>query len=228
MPRLWLVAAFVSQVTLLTPLTSQESDSMYRGRQCDKHLTELRMPGVADVGDSVRLDAVLTRDADAQKRITSARLRFGKDGLLRGVDVRGALSSWAASEIKDTIRAIAQSIGPYPHDFKVNLVRVNATGQIRVLAETVTCEPRQHVTPEAKSQLRRIQGEVPRGSVHRDALVQFILEADGRVSDAWMWDGTGFANVDSLTMQLFRAMRFDPAIVGRSAVATLLIQPFKF
>ena len=228
MSKVWLLAALAAHFTFRTTLGAQGGDSLYAGRHCDKRLTELRLPSLFDLGDSARLDAVLSRGADPQAPMTWAELRFGKDGLLRGVDVRDARSSSARSEIGDTIRAAVRPIGKHPRDFKINLVRVNTRGQIRLLAETATCEPQQHVTPEVTALIRQIHRDAPETNVHRDAVVQFILEPDGSVSDARLEVSTGVPRVDSLAMRLLHAMRFDPGIVGRTAVAALVRQRFKF
>jgi TonB family protein len=222
---LLLVAA---HMPFLPTLGAQASDSAFAGRHCDQRLAELRIPSLLELGDSARLDAVLSRGADPQAHTTGAELRFGKDGLLRGVDVKGARSSSARSEIRDTIRAAVRPISGQPRDFNINLVRVNTTGLVRILAGTATCPALQNVTPEAKALVRQIQRDAPGPRVYRRAVVDFILEPDGHVSDSWIDVSTGVPGVDSLAMQIFRAMHFNPAIAGRTTVAALLTQPFEF
>lgn len=228
MPRVWHTAAFAAQLIFVATLGAQADDSAFAGRHCDKRLTELRLPSLLDLGDSARLDAALSRGADPGAHATGAELHFGKDGLLRGVDVSGARSSSARAAIKDTIRAAVRPIGDQPRDVNINLVRVNATGLVRILAGSATCPALQHVTPESKAMIRQIQRDAPGPRVYRRAVVRFIVEPDGHVSDAWIDVSTGVPGVDSLAMQLFHAMRYDAAIVGRTTAATLLTQPFEF
>jgi TonB family protein len=109
-----------------------------------------------------------------------------------------------------------------------NLLRVNSTGQVRLLALTATCPALGRATPEYKALLRQIQRDTQGPRVYRRVLVRFILEPDSHVSDAWIDVSTGVPGLDSLAMQLFHTMRYDPAIVGRTTVATLLTQPFEF
>ena len=226
--KIWLLAATAAHLLWTTTLDAQRGDSVYSKRRCNNRLRDMRMPLLAEVGDSVRFADLLNRGADPQAHITWVELSFGKDGALHRVDVRDARSSSARTLIKDSIRASVSSIGPYPRDFRVNLVRFNTTGEVRLLAETATCEPESHETPEAAALIREIHRDAPESHVHRDAVIQFVLESDGKVSDAWLQVGTGFSQVDSLAMQLFRVMRFDPAIVGHTPVAALVQQPYKF
>ncbi len=186
------------------------------------------MPVLADIGDSVRLADLLGRGADPQAHITSVVLRFRKDGDLRDVHVSHARSPSAGAEISDSIRPIVNPIGAHPRDFDISLVRLNATGQVRLLAATATCVPQAHLTPEAAAVLTKIRRDHSESWIYRRAVVEFIFDADGQVRGAWLSPGTNVTVVDSLLMELFRAMRFDPAIVGRTPTAALVQQPFDF
>jgi len=226
--KVWLLAATAANLLLTTTLDAQRGDSVYSKRRCNNRLRDVRMPLLGELGDSVRFADLLSRGADQRAHITWVELGFGKDGALHRVDVKDARSSSARTLIKDSIRASVSSIGPYPRDFRVNLVRFNTTGDVRLLAETATCDPESHETPEAAALIREIHRDFPESHVHRDALIQFVLESDGTVTDAWLQVSTGFTQVDSLAMELFRVMRFYPAIVGHTPVAALVRQPYKF
>jgi TonB family protein len=182
------------------------------------------MPSLGELGDSAQLALVLSRGADPQAPVTFAALRFDKKGLLRqanGVNVR---SPEARSKMEDTLRTVIRAIGASPRDFEVNLAWVNTTRQLRLLAKTATCEPQRHITPQGEALLRRNRGRM----IRRTAVVEFILEADGHVAEAWIAVSAGSPGADSLAMQLFRETRFSPAIVGRRPVAALVGQPFEF
>ena len=226
--RIWSLAAIAARLLLTTTLDAQRGDSVYSRRGCNKRLSELRMPVLSELGDSVRFADLLSRGADPQAHITWVELSFGRDGALRRLEAKDARSSSARTLIKDSMRASVNSIGAYPREFRVNLVRFNTTGEVRLLAETATCEPDSHQTPAAAALIREIHRNVPESHVHRDAIIQFVLESDGQVSDAWIRVSTGVSQVDSLAMQIFRVMRFDPAIVGQTPVAALVQQPYKF
>ena len=228
MSKLYLFMVTAAYLLQVATVGAQSRDTVYSGRLCDSRLKTLQMPLLAEVGDSATLDALLSQGADPRAHITLVEFRFGKDGSLRRLDVRGARSSSARAQIRDGVRAVVGSTTLFPGEFRINVVRLNATGRIRLLAETTTCAPRQHVTPQVTTLINRIHHAAPVTQVHRDAVVEFILEADGRVGDAWLERSTGFARVDSLALELFRAMRFDPAIVGATPVAVLVEQPFKF
>ena len=227
MLKLTLVAV-VAHLLVAATLRAQSDDSVYSGRRCNKRLRELRMPLLAELGDSVHLADLLSRGADPRASITSVQFTFGKDGALRRVEVRDAQSSAAGTLIKDSMRAVVTPQSAYPRDFRVYLVRFNSTGQLRLLAETATCEPENHLTAAARALIEEIHRTAPATHVHRGAVVRFVLEADGQVSDAWLEVRTGYTQVDSLAMEIFHLLRFDPAIVGRTPVAALVQQPLKF
>ncbi len=198
--RIWLLAAAAAHFLLPSRLHAQLGDSVYSGRRCDNHLRDLRMPLLAELGDTVRFADLLSQGADPQARITSIDLRFGKDGNVRAVHISHARSSSAGAQIRDSIR----------------------------FAQTATCPVQQHLTPEATALLNEIHRAHPESRVNREAVVEFVLEADGQVREAWLAVSTGLTRVDSMAMEVFRAMRFDPAIVGRTPTAALEQQPFQF
>jgi hypothetical protein len=186
------------------------------------------MPALAEVGDSALIDGLLTDAADSHAHITSVEIRYRRDGALKGLDANGVRSKSARDRLRDSLSAIIRlqrvPVGP----FNLELVRLNATQQIRLIAGSATCEPRAHTTAELDSRIEFIRHAEPATHIHRDVPVVFILEANGVVSDAWLSRPTGFARVDSLTMQLFHTMSFSPAIVGTRPVASLVVQSFKF
>jgi TonB family protein len=207
---------------------AQAHDSIYAGRLCDNRLKALRMPVLAELGDSARIDSLLSAAADSDAHITSVEIRYRKDGALQGLDVNGIRSESARHRLRDSLSPVIKlqrlPVGP----FNLDVVRLNGTQQIRLMAGSATCEPRPHTTAELDSRIEFIRQTAPEARIHRDVPVEFILEANGVVSDAWLSRPTGFSRVDSLTMQLFRTMSFYPAIVGRTPVASLVVQPFKF
>ena len=208
-------------------LHAQASDSIYAGRDCNNRLKVLRMPLLAELGDSARFDSLLSIAADSKAHMTSVEIRYGKDGGFQGLDANGARSKAARDQLRERFSSLLQlkqlPVGP----FKVQVVRLTSTRQVRVIAGSATCEPRSHTTG-LQSRIEFIRNAEPETHIHRDVLVQFILEANGDVSDAWLSRPSGVARVDTLAMQLFRDERFDPAIVGAARVASVVVQPFKF
>ncbi len=207
---------------------AQTNDSIYAGRLCDNRLKALRMPVLAELGDSARIDRLLTNAADSHAHITSVEIRYRRDGALQGLNVNGIRSKSARDRLRDSLSAVIKlqrvPVGP----FNLELVRLNGTEQIRLIAGSATCEPRPHTTAELDSRIEFIRHAEPETRIHRDVPVAFVLEANGVVSDAWLSRPTGLARVDSLTMQLFRTMSFYPAIIGSTPVASLVVQSFKF
>ena len=214
---------------LLTPrLHSQSPDPSLAQRRCNKRLADLRMPLLNDLGDSAHIVEILSRGGNPRTPMTWVKLRFGKDGSLRNIDVQKAASSKARDDIRDSLRSFVHPIGPSPVDFTLHLLRFNETGQIRVLTETTTCPPEAHSTAEMQNLISRIRQQAPETNVHRVVVVLFVLEANGRVADAWVEFSGGSPQVDELAVDVLRAQRFEPAIVGHTAVAALVRQSVKF
>ena len=228
MARLPLVALAVVHLLQTATLGAQSSDPLAPYRRCDKRLTALRMPLLTELGDSARLDGFLSRSADPREHYTGVELHFGTDGSLRRLDVKGARSSSAREQLEDSMRAAVKPLGVSPHDFRVDLIRLNGTGRIRLLAGTFTCPPAQLRTPELIALMDEIAREAPESRVGRDAVVRFILEPDGSVGEAWLQLRTGFNRVDSMAIEIFRRLRFDPPRVGATPVAALLEQRIRF
>lgn len=228
MLRLHVASVLVLVVFPGRSLVAQSGDSIYAGRQCNNRLKALRMPELSDLGDSARFDSLLTAGADARAHMTSVSLRFQRDGALNEVSIGGARSSAAAAQIKSAIRPLLTLTQVPVGEFQLELVRLNATGQLRLLAGNATCAPEQHKTALLSVQLARIQQQFPQGRFPRDAIVTFILEPDGQVSNAWLSLSSGSSQADSMALELFRSLSFEAAIVGTTPVATLVRQPFRF
>jgi len=221
--HLW--AVITAFLALVSPAQSQ-SDRM-RGR-CDPNRQELRMPPLNALGDSARLASILGGGANPRARLVFVELRFGKDGRLREVDVTRGASSSGRAAIRDSLRSLLRPIGISSIDVVVNVVRFNGSGQIRVFTATTTCRPEAYPTAETRSLISRIQRDAPQTNVRRDVTVEFILEADGQVSDAWVEFGSSYPRVDELALDIIKAQRFVPAMVGEVPVAAFIRQSVKF
>ncbi len=180
-------------------LSAQANDSVYAGRHCNNRLKALHMPRLAEIGDSASLDSLLTNAADSQAHITVAEFQYNKDGAVVGVDVTGARSKAARDRLSQDARAALKLQKLPAGPFTLELVRLNRTRQLRLLVGTATCAPQAHETPKLHSQIYFFRKAYPGRSTQLTVYVAFILEANGRVSDAWLRPPTGVARLDSLT-----------------------------
>lgn len=209
-------------------LTAQANDSIYAGRSCDHRLKSLRMPILAELGDSALFHNLLASAADSKAHITTVSFRYKKDGSFDKVEISGARSKATADTLRraarDSLRLPRMAAGPV----SVQLALVNATHRLRLLAGAATCNPQRHTTAELDSRIEFIRHAYPDARVRKRVVVLFILEADGTASDVWLSRPSGFARVDTLTMHLFAVEQFRPAIFGSTPVAALVAQPFDF
>jgi len=223
-----LLFALIIPITLgSSRIQAQANDSIYTGRDCNNRLKALRMPLLGEIGDLGLIDSLLTGAADSSAHLTWVEVRYGKDGTFEGLEVNGVRSKSDRERVKSRfaqqLKLKRLPVGP----FELEVARLSYNGQVRLLAGSVTCKPRAHrVAPDPKIEF--IRNTEPETVAHRDVVVEFILESNGIISDAWISSPSGVARVDSLALQFFRAESFDPAIVGTAPVPALVVQTLKF
>ncbi len=68
----------------------------------------------------------------------------------------------------------------------------------------------------------------PHGDRARDVEFQFLIDARGDLVDVRVVKSTGLGALDARAERALRTVEYQPALYGRTPVATVLVQSFRF